>query len=269
MISRGSIKAAVVTLTLALCIGMFGGQTAIAQQPRELLIYCGITMVRPMAEIAKRFEIREKVKVAIAQGGSEDLYQSARKSRVGDLYLPGEPEFRTSHLKEGLLGDYVTLGYNQLALLVRKGNPKKVKNSVKELLRTDLQVIIGNAQSGSIGKATEKALQNAGIYRQVLENALFLAPDSRSLNLAMKQGEADLTLNWRATGFFTDNRIIVDVIDLPATAAKPEPLQLTILTFSREKELARRFMNFAASAEGQAIFRSFGFHDNTFLHRKK
>lgn len=238
-----------------------------AEEPHELLIYCGITMVRPMAEIAKRFEAREKIKVSIAQGGSEDLYQSAKKSRRGDLYLPGEPEYRTLHLKEGLLGDYVTVGYNQLALLVRKGNPKKVTGNLRQLLRSDVTIIIGNAQSGSIGKASKKALERIGIYEKVLEQAMFLAPDSRSLNLAMKQGEADLTLNWRATGFFPDNKPVLDIVDLPAKEAKPEALLLNILTFSRHKELAHRFMKFAASAEGQKIFREFGFHDNMFLRR--
>ncbi|MDP1956617.1 MAG: hypothetical protein Q8J75_00385, partial [Rhodocyclaceae bacterium] len=52
----------------------------------EMLLYCGITMVRPMTEIARLFEQREKVRIVIAQGGSEDLYQSAKKSGVGDWY---------------------------------------------------------------------------------------------------------------------------------------------------------------------------------------
>jgi molybdate transport system substrate-binding protein len=268
MTSRFIMKVATFILTMFLAAGAVGTATAAAEPPRELLLYCGITMVRPMAEIAHRFEAKERVKVTIAQGGSEDLYQSAKKSRLGDLYLPGEPDYRATHLSEGLLGDYVTVGYNQLALLVRKGNPKKVKGDLRQLLRSDLQVIIGNAQSGSIGQASQKALGKAGIYQQVLEKAVFLAPDSRSLNLAMKKGEADLTLNWRATGFFTDNMTSMDVIDLPSTAAKPEALLLNILTFSKQKELARRFMNFASSAEGQAIFRAYGFHDNTFMRGK-
>jgi len=233
----------------------------------ELLIYCGITLVRPITEIARQFENKEKVKVTIAQGGSEDLYQSAKKSRMGDLYLSGEPDYRAKHLKEGILGDCVTVGYNQLALMVRKGNPKKVKADLRELLRKDLLIIIGNAHSGSIGLATRKALEKIGIYQRVLDKAVFLAPDSRSLNLAMKKGEADLILNWRATGLFKDNSSFIDVIDLDSRTAKPEPLLLNMLTFSKRKLQTRRFMNFAASPDGQAIFRKYGFQDNAFLHR--
>ncbi len=230
--------------------------------PTEMLIYCGITMVRPMTEIARTFEQREPVKITLAQGGSEDLYQSLKKSRVGDLYLPGEPTYRDKYLAEGLLGDVTTLGYNQLALVVKKGNPKRVKGDPKELLRSDLTVIIGNAESGSVGKETKDVLESVGLYQKVLNAAIYLAPDSRVLSAAMKKGEADAILNWRATAFFPDNVAAVDVVDLNPKLAPPQALLLNVLSFSKNKDMARRFMSFSAGPEGQAIFRKWGFLDN-------
>jgi len=247
-----------VVLSLTLLVST----SARAENPPELLVYCGITMVRPMTEIARRFETMEPVKITLAQGGSEDLYQSLKRSGQGDLYLPGEPTYRSRYLPEGLLGEVVTLGYNQLAVVVRKGNPKQIKGDPKELLRKDLTVIIGNADSGSVGKETRDVLEMVRLYDKVLDVAVYLAPDSRVLNNAMKRGEADAILNWRATAFFPDNAAAVDVVDLPATLAKPQALQLSLLTFSRHKEASRRFMAYAAGPEGQAIFRKWGFLDN-------
>jgi molybdate transport system substrate-binding protein len=250
-------------LRLAAIAAMATGP-ALAQTARpELLLYCGITMVRPMSEIAQAFEKRENVKLTLAQGGSEDLYQSARKSGVGDLYLPGEPSYRNKHLKEGLLGEVVTIGYNQMALMVQKGNPKKVKADPRELLRDDLTVILGNAESGSVGHEARSILDSLGIYHKSIKAAAFLAPDSRSLMNAMKRKEADLTMSWRATGFFADNVAAVDTIDLDPRLAKPQALLLNLLNSSRNADLARRFMSFAAGTEGQAIFRKHGFLDNS------
>ena len=65
-------------------------------------------------ELARQFEQTEKVRIAISQGGSEDLYQSARRSRLGDIYFPGEPSYRARHLDEGLLGYYKLVGYNMI-----------------------------------------------------------------------------------------------------------------------------------------------------------
>lgn len=227
----------------------------------ELLIYCGITMVRPMTELARVFEQREGVRILVAQGGSEDLYQSAKKSRRGDLYLPGEPSFRDKHLADGLLGDYEVVGYNQMALFVQKGNPRQVKPSLHELLRKDLVVAIGSAQSGSVGQESKDMLDRLNLYPQVIAKAAFMMPDSRALNISLRRGEADLTLNWRATAFFPDNEPYVDVIDLDPAQAKPQALLLNLLTFSRQPELARRFIQFVRSAEGQAVFRKYGFLD--------
>lgn len=247
-----------VALAALLC-GAAGAQPA---RP-ELLVYCGITMVRPMIEISQVFEKRENAKVTMAQGGSEDLYQSARKSGTGDLYLPGEPTYRALHLKEGLLGEVVTVGYNQMAMVVQKGNPKQVKPDPRELLRRDLVVVLGNAESGSVGHEAKRILDQLGIYHRAVKAAAFLVPDSRSLIAAMKKKEADAALSWRATAFFVDNAPAVDAIDLDPGLAKPQALLLNLLTSSRNPDLARRFMALAAGAEGQAIFRKHGFLDNS------
>lgn len=230
-------------------------------EPANLMIYCGITMVRPITELARSFEQREKVKVEIAQGGSEDLYQSARKSRYGDIYFPGEPSYREKHLAEGLLGDYRIVGYNQLALFVQKGNPKQVSPNLNELFRKDLVVMIGNAESGSVGQATKQMLDKLSIYPKVVSTAAFLMPDSRTINISMKRQEADLTINWRATAYFPDNAAHIDVIDLDPAIAKPQALMLMPLNFSQNPQLAKKFIDYVASSDGQATFRKFGFLD--------
>lgn len=234
----------------------------------ELLLYCGITQVRPMTEIAQLFEKRENVKITIAQGGSEDLYQSAKRSGVGDWYQPGEPSYRDRHVAEGLFGEQVMIGYNQMALIVQKGNPKKVKPDPRELLRKDLVAIIGNAESGSVGQEARSILDRLGIYPQVIRSTAFLAPDSRSLMNAMKRGEADVTMSWRATGFFPDNASRLDVVDLDPKIANPQALLLIQLKSTKHPELTKRFMVLAASEEGQAIFRKHGFLDNKGLNNK-
>lgn len=63
-----------------------------ARSGNSLSIYCGITMVRPITDIARLLEKQEKISIAIAQGGSEDLYQSAEKSQQGPLIVAEPPE---------------------------------------------------------------------------------------------------------------------------------------------------------------------------------
>ena len=251
------------TLLKSLLLSLSLLSTPLLAQEKSLLIYCGITMVRPMTELARSFEQREKLRITISQGGTEDLYQSLKKSRQGDLYLMGEPSYRAKYLGEGLLGEQRTVGYNQLTLVVPKGNPKKVKGELSELLRKDLTIMIGNAESGSVGKETKDVLDAANLYPRVVNKAALLMPDSRAISLAMKRGDADLALNWRATVFFPDNSQQLEAVDLDPKHARPQALLLNLLTFSPNPALARKFMDYVASADGQAVFRKYGFLDNS------
>jgi molybdate transport system substrate-binding protein len=54
----------------------------------------------------------------------------------------------------------------------------------------------------------------------------------------------------------------MDTIDLDPKLAKPQALELSLLSSSKQPEMAKRFMNLAAGDEGQAIFRKHGFLDN-------
>ena len=105
-------------------------------------------------------------------------------------------------------------------------------------------------------------LDNVGIYPKVVAKAASLMPDSRAINLAMKRGEADATLNWRATAFFPDNATHIEAINLDPKIAKPQALLLNQLTFSKNPALSRKFIDFVASEEGQSVFRKHGFLDS-------
>jgi molybdate transport system substrate-binding protein len=230
-------------------------------QKAEILAYIGITMAKPMSEIADLYQKTHNVKITITQGGSEDLYKSLKSSKVGDLYLPGSASYRENKLSEGLLGDFVLVGYNQAALMVPRGNPRDVKADVHELLRDDLAIVLCNPQSGSIGRETQRILRSVGIEQQAYDRAEFLTTDSRNLNKALRNGDADLILNWRATAFFDENRPTTEVLDLPRDLGQPEELVLNLLTFSKNPDIARDIMGFVTSPEGQAIFRRYGFID--------
>lgn len=232
-----------------------------AQSPSELLIYCGITMVKPIKELGAIMESRHGVHLTVSQGGSEDLYEALKLAQVGDIYFPGASSYRQSYLPQGLLGDAVLVGHNVASILVHKGNPKRVTADLTQLLRQDLAMVICDPDTGSIGSETRRILERAGLLSQVMNRAAFLSTDSRNLMQAMKNQQADITLNWRATAFFPENRDLVQVVDLDPAISQPSRLELNLLTFSRNQEQARRFMALAAGPEGQAIFRKHGFFD--------
>jgi len=229
----------------------------------EFLFYCGITMVKPMLKISEIIEKKYNIKVRIMQGGSGDLYDSLASSKKGDLYLPGSDTYLKKHEKSGLFGYRKYVGYNQIAIFVQKGNPKKIKG-LKDLLKKNIKVAIGNPESGSIGKAGEKVLKKFGgeeFLEEIEDNVVVYATDSRDFNTLLKKGVIDIGLNWKATAFFPENRKYVSVITIPEKYSPKKKLVLTQLNFSKYPKIARAFIDYASSEKGKKIMKEYGFLD--------
>ena len=239
---------------------IFSGNLVAASKP-TLLFYCGITMVKPMVEISKIIEKKHNCTIKIVQGGSLDLYRSLTYSKQGDLYLPGSDSYRKAHLKDGLLLDGEYIGFNKVAIFVRKGNPLKIKN-LDSVINENIAVILCDPKSGSIGKATKKLLakyKGEDFFYDAYDLAVELGSDSRNLNKAIIDKRADMSINWRATAFWDENKNFIDIVDIDSRYAPRKKLVLNLLKFSKYPKIAKAFMKFASSPDGIKIMKKYGF----------
>jgi molybdate transport system substrate-binding protein len=232
---------------------------AMAQPAKtKLMIYCGVTMAKAVGEVADQFKLlHPEVEIVMLRGGSKDLYENIVSSNLGDLYLPGEPSYIHDNQGSGLFAQSVEIGYNQIALMVQKGNPKGVKPDMRELLRKDLVTILSSPDQGSVGLETKHVLTQQGFYDEAIAHASALMSDGRSLTQAIKKGEGDVCLNWRASLHFAPED--VEIIDLPDAVAPRGELLLTKLTISKQQALADRFITFAKGEVGAKIMHRYGF----------
>ena len=185
-----------------------------ATKKKEILIYCGITMIKPVSEIAKIIEGQEDCKIIITKGGSGNLLKSIKINKVGDLYLPGSDSYIKTCLKEGLVSETAHVGYNKAAMMVQKGNPKNISTDLVNLKNSDYYVVIGNPDSGSIGKETQKILNKRGIFNEVMNNALKLTTDSKNLVTVIKNQWTDLVVNWYAAATWAENKPFIDILPM-------------------------------------------------------
>jgi molybdate transport system substrate-binding protein len=227
---------------------------------KEMLIYCGITMIKPLSEIAAVIEKREDIKISIIKGGSGNLLKSFKFNRQGDLYLPGSESYIRQAMAEGFISKTVHVGYNKAAMMVREGNPKGIQHSLDALKDPSLYIVIGNPDSGSIGKETKKILTSAGIFKDAMSNAKELTTDSKRLIEVLKNGEADLIINWHATATWPENSDLIDPLPIDERYASKKRLVLGLLVTSKHPEIATKFMDYAASEEGRRIFDRYGLY---------
>jgi len=231
------------------------------EDEKEILIYCGITMIKPMSEIADIIEEQENCKITIVKGGSGNLLESIKINQVGDLYLPGSDSYIEIAQEEGFISETVTVGYNQAAIMVQKGNPKNITPDLDNFTSPDYYIVIGNPDSGSIGKETKKILEARGIYNDVINNTRHLTTDSKNLISVLISGEADLVINWYAVSTWPENEPYIDTMQIDEDYAEKKQLIIGLLTTSQYPDIARAFMEYAASEEGQAIFIKYGLQE--------
>lgn len=234
----------------------------------QLVIYSGITMVKPLRQLAYEFEkANPTVKIKIVQGASGYLLKTLKQERRGDIYFPGSESYRLANENSGLFQAHVFVGYNRLALLVAENNPKNLTHQLKQLADPELSVVIGAPNSGSIGKTTAKLLSQQGIKNAVFLNASFFTTDSHQLAKSIQNGKADLTLNWYTTSKWKEYSQTVDAILLPTDISQPKKLELNLLSFSKHPKITKRFMAFASSKKGLETFHEFGFFTDAELNQ--
>ena len=233
----------------------------VAKEKSTLLFYCGITLVKPIQKIANIIEKKHNCTIKIIQGGSKNLYKMLKLSKKGDLYLPGSDSYRKKNLKDGLLLDGQYIGFNKAAIFVRKNNPKKIKD-LTPFLDENIATAICDSTKGSIGKMTKKLLlkfKGEEFYEDVFDATVMIGTDSRNLNKALRDKDIDMTVNWRATGFWKENSPFINVVEIDNKYAPKKKLVINLLSFSKHKNIAKDFMKFAASKEGQQIMKNYGF----------
>ena len=226
-----------------------------------LTFYCGSTMSGAMKEISNKFASANNCEIKIVKGGSGKLWKELSAKKQGDLYLPGSDSYRKKYMDTGLLKDGEYVGFNQAALVVKKGNPKNIKD-LTALVDENLKVFLCDAKSGSIGKNTVSVLKKfkgEDFVDDAYDNTVDLGSDAKSVTAAVASGVADVGVTWRATAFWNGNESKVDVIDIDTKYAPKKKLVINLLSFSKNPDLAKKFMKYAASAEGQAIMKNYGF----------
>jgi len=234
---------------------------SLASTKPVLLFYCGITMVKPMVEMAKIIEKKHDCVIKIIQGGSKDLYESLSYSKKGDLYLPGSTSYIKSNLKDGYLLENRYIGFNKAAIFVQKGNPKNIKN-LDSVIDENINTILCNPKSGSIGRMTKKIFfkyKGEEYFEEAYDLAVQIGTDSRNLNIALRDKKVDLSINWRATAFWSENGKYIDIIEIDQKYAPRKKLLINLLSFSKHPTIAKDYMNLAASKEGEKIMKKYGF----------
>lgn len=250
---KGTFSLTVLAVAVALLFGC--EKKATEKQPPEqrgLLLYCGAGIRPPVEELVETFQQEHGVKIAIDYAGSEVLLSKIKVNRTGDLYLPGDKHYIEQAAQAGMILSRQPVFYWVPTILVQKGNPKRI-SGLEDLLKPGLKLGLGDASACAIGRTAQQLLAKNGIaWEDVKGNLAYQSLTVNELGMQIQADSLDAVIVWDVMARYYSG--YGDEVPIAADKNIISTVDVGVLKFTKNNELAEKFVAFLTSARGKDIF---------------
>ena len=241
----------IVVIAFCVSILMAGG---CGKQEKKLTVYCGKGLKRVMEEVKGAFERTYEVRVHMVYAGSETLLKTMKKTRKGDVFIPGSVNFLRESGELVLTHQYVAEHIPVIA--IRKDNPKVIE-SFSDLLQPGLKLAVGNKDMCAIGRVAGSIIKASNREQEFTKNIAITGSTVNELLDLVLRREVDASLIWADMLSWPEAQDLQG-IEIPEAINKPKKIHVAVLSTAAEKKTALLFADFVAT-EGRAFFRTHGF----------
>lgn len=249
-------------LILLLVLFMVGCAPA-AAEPKTLHVFAAASLTDAFTEIGKHFEAAhpgttvsfnfsgsQALRTQIEEGAPADVFASANKTEMDALIAD-------SLIDQNSLQQFLA---NQLVIILPPNNPAGLE-TLDDLARPGIKLVLA-AEEVPVGKYARQAFDNmdrqfgAGFKDKVHANVVSNEDNVRQVVAKVQLGEADAGIVYTSDAVAAPDLKTLEIpADMNVIAAYP----IAPLTKSENSVLARAFIAYVLSADGQAILQKWGF----------
>ncbi|MFH0919754.1 MAG: substrate-binding domain-containing protein [Fibrobacterota bacterium] len=228
-----------------------------AEPSQSIFVYCAAGMRKPVEELSKEFESRKGVRVELTYDGSNKLLGQIKLTRKGDVYIAGDADYIDMARKESLAGETRTLCWFVPVIMVKKGNPLKIR-TLADLTRPGVRLGQGDDRAAAVGRLMPKILALNKVDSVAwAKNVLLVTPTVNELGLAVKLGTLDATVVW--TAIANNYTAVADTVMIPFGKNICPEVGATVLRFSGKAALAAEYLEFLASSHARQVLKDNGY----------
>ena len=254
---RRALVAAVVTVVLVgltapgVGASVPGRSSALAG---EITVSAASSLTQSFERMAAAFRrVHPKATVRVNVGSSSTLATQIVGGAPADVFAAADLASMDRLVAAGaVVATPKVLARNAMAIVVKPGNPSRVRG-VADLVR--LPVVALCAASAPCGVYARSVLQRAGVT--LPEDHVTRSPDATATLGAVTNGDADA-----AVVYVTDAEAAgaaITVVDVPADQNVSAVYAIAPVATSSRPTVARAFVRFALSRDGQRILGRYGF----------
>lgn len=228
---------------------------------QEIKIAAAADLVYVMKDITSRFEKESGIKVSLSTGSSGNFFSQIQSGAPYDLFFSADIGYPQKLEAAGFTEPDSLYQYavGKIVLWVPRGSDLDLGNGFEALLNPSVKKIaIANPQHAPYGRAAVAALRSAGIYDKVAGKLVFGENISQTAQF-VSSGNAEAGIIALSLAMAPMVKNEGRYWTIPAKLYPPLEQGAVILKSSRNKQAARRFMEFIKKPEMVAILQSYGF----------
>ena len=260
MNARRRSSGLVLALTVVLGLGARCGEdepkqaaeTSTTSKPAEtgkVTVLAAASLSESFKELGTAFEAKHPgSKVTFSFDSSSALATQANNAAPADLFASADQANMKKVTDAGNATGPKVFAHNKLAIIVAKGNPKKVK-SLADFTKVNFVLCAPEVPCGKYGL---EALSKAGVKAQPKS----LETNVKGVVTKVTSGEADAGI-----GYITDAKAAATAegIEIPEAHNVIAEYPMAVLKQSAKSNLAYAFLDFVLGPEAQAVLAKYGF----------
>ncbi|MHC4641119.1 MAG: substrate-binding domain-containing protein [Planctomycetota bacterium] len=234
-------------------------------------IFSARACAAPLEKAAKLFEEETNIHVEISvcsrhcaqpvaeeatgETGGDDFLLEISDAGIHDLAISGAEYLLDDGEVRGIVqkGQRRTIAYRRSAIIVPAGNPKNIR-SVEDIAKPGIRV--GVSVIDCLKGLWEDISGRLGLLDKIRGNICYYANGCIAIVEAVATCEIDAAFGWTAFQHLEPERI--ETIEMPQEQQVLRGTGVGMLSFAKETEAAKQFMDFLAGPQSREFYKEYG-----------
>lgn len=236
-------------------VRVFSAKACAAPLEKAARLFEGQTDIHVEVSVCSRHCAQPVAEEATGETGGDDFLLEIADAGVHDLAISGAEYLLDDGEVRGIVqkGQRRTIACRRSAIIVPAGNPGNI-HSIKDMARPGVR--IGISVIDCLKGLWEDVVARLGFLEEIGKNITYRANGCISIIEAVAEKKVDAAFGWTAFKHLEPERI--ETIQLPEDQSIWRGTGIGLLSFSKEPEAARRFMDFLTTPEARAFYQEHG-----------
>lgn len=239
-------------LSVILCVLVLTGCNKSSQN--ELTISVATSLLNPINEIIKEYENENNVKVNINFGGSGTLKSQIENGADVCAYFSANEKFMDELVEKNMVKeDEINVPISNSLVLIKSDKCKYDIKSLKDLLKYDITMAIGQIDTVPAGQYAKESLEKLNIFNEIKDKLVY-GKDVSAVKNYVETSEVDLGIVYKSDSL--DLKSSQVVLEIPKNLH--ENINYTLAPINSSED-GKKIIEFINSKYSKKILREYGF----------